>query len=222
MGFDSFDNDEYCAERLQTAFRQFVWEFLEEDAGATCRELLNSETARFKGGYVGQKPEEFTQRTIVEEVLKALGYEIRHHPVDLVKSELKQPDIELRNLSDQCVGIVECKALNRERNNGAAIEDLHTPYFKDNTFAKIKKELDLQYLVGIATDGFDWKIRIKNLETGEMRQESNANYSLVDDSDGIHHCFYSEVHEETKTVWPQIREELAENFVANFGIHNLP
>ncbi len=222
MGFGDFDEDRYHAEKLQMAFRQFVWECLERDAGAKCRELLNNESIDLEGGHVQQLPEEFTQQTIVDGVLDALGYELQHHPAELVKSEVKQPDIKLQNLSDRCVGIVECKRLNKERSDDAAIENLRDPYLQDNTFAHYKKELEMQYLVGIATDGFDWQIRVKNLQTGEVLPEYRANYSLVDDSNGIHHCYYSEIHEETKTAWPPNREELAENFVSKFGAHNLP
>lgn len=228
MSFDDFDDDEYRAERLQTAFRRFIWEFLKEDAGATCRELLNEPTARFNGGYVDQKPEEFTQRTIVEEVLKALGYEVKHHPVELVKEDRKQPDVKLQGLSNRCVGIAECKALNKERNDGKtpnrgdALKSLEERYLKTNAFARYKKELDMRYLVGIATDGFDWKLRVKDLETEEMCPEFAADYSIANNSDGLHHCYYSERHEDTKTDWPRIRENLAENFVADFKVHTLP
>lgn len=222
MPFDNFDDDQWRAEKLQSAFRQVVWAFLEEDAGATLEKLLKNEIPEFKGGNVAQKPEEFTQRTIVEGVLKALGFNVRHHPVQLVKDERKQPDIELRNLGEQCVGIVECKPLLEERNDDKALQDLEERYLKTNAFAHYKKSPDMKYLVGIATDGFDWKLRIKDLETGGMVPEHASEYSLVDDSEGIHHCYYTERHENTRTHWPAIRDELAVDFVSSFGIHNLP
>jgi hypothetical protein len=222
MGFDSFDRDDYHAEKLQTAFRGFVQSFLDEDASPVCRELLNTKTAQFRGGNVVQKPEEFTQRTIIEAVLKALGHEVQHHPVALVPEDRKQPDIKLRGTSDRYVGIVECKALNRERNGEEALDSLEERYLKTNAFSTYKKSMEMEYLVGIATDGFDWKIRVKELETGRRVPEYSGDYSLVDDSDGIHHCYYSEVHEESKTIWPPIREELAQRFVSKFGKHNLP
>lgn len=222
MPFDDFDKDKYRAEKLQTAFRRFVRAFLEEDAGPVCGKLLENESMTFRGGNVGQKPEEFTQKALVDEVLDALGYKPKHHPVDLMKDEQRQPDIHLRNLSEQYVGIVECKALNRERSGEEAIDDLVERNLQANTFAKYKKHPKMRYLVGIATDGFDWKLRVKDLETNELLPDFSDSYSLVDDSKGIYHCYYTEVHKETKTDWPAIRDELAQNFVSTFGIHNLP
>ncbi|USZ69735.1 hypothetical protein NGM10_16690 (plasmid) [Halorussus salilacus] len=224
MGFENFDHDRYCAERLQLAFRKFIWEFSDEDsesAGATCRKLLNDETYRFKGGSVGQMPEEFTQRTIVAEVLNALGYTITHHPAELVKDERTQPDIKLENVGEKCVGIVECKALNRERNGREAIENLKDPYLERNSFAKYKKYPNMKYLVGIATDGFDWKLRVKDIEAGELVPEFGGTYSLVDDSNGLHYCYHSELKNGTNLHWPDIRRELAENFVSTFSRRNL-
>jgi len=225
MGFEEFDEDHVKAEKLQSVFREFVSSFLhgqKKNAGNTCEKLLRNEVSEFKGGTVGKKPEKFTQETIIEGVLDALGYDTTHDPVKLVKDEKKQPDIELGGVGDEHVGIVECKALLRERNSGHALDSLEERYLDTNAFAHYKTNQEMQYVVGIATDGFDWKLRVKDIKRGEILPEFEANYSLVDDSDGIHHCYYAARYDEAKTHWPAIREELAENFVSNFGSHNLP
>lgn len=190
--------------------------------GAALQDLLNNDTSAFRGGIVGKKPERFTQETLIDGVLSALGYETTHDPVELLKDEPKQPDVKLDGLSDPYVGVVECKALNRERNSEDALDSLEERYLKTNAFAHYKKDLNMRYLVGIATDGFDWKLRVKDLETGEMRPDLAVDYCIADNSKGLHHCYYSEIHEETKTNWPEIRENLAENFVSSFARHNLP
>lgn len=222
MGFDGYSDDIYHAEKLQTAFEEFIGLF--EDAGASgiCRDLIENESKQFKGGVVGQQPEHVTQKHLVVPVLEALGYEVTERPVEILKDEQKQPDLELRNLGPECVGIVECKALNRERNQGKAEDSLEDRYLCENAFARYKKELEMQYLVGIATDGFDWKIEVKDVETDELVPEFEAEYSLVDQTDGIQHAYYKRFESETRTDWPGIRETLAQEFVSNFAIHNLP
>lgn len=228
MGFNQFDPDICHAQNHQSKLRDFIDAFEPQDAYSVCEQLIRDETKRLKSGEVDKEPEIFTQENLICPCLRALGYELRTHPGELIKTERKKPDIRLTNLGDEHVGIVECKALNRERNGGDAFDSLEERYLEENAFARYKKSLDQQYLVGIGTDGFDWEIRVKDLETGERLPEYKAQHSLVDDSKALRHFYYDRYEGDTNysdkdwNEWRNIRDRLAKNFVSNFGIHNLP
>lgn len=227
MGLDNYDDDIYCAQNLQSSLAEFVTPFDVQDANSVCEQLIQDKKERLKSGHVDKEPEIFTVRNLIMPCLSALGYTPRDHPGELVKDEPKKPDIRLTSLDSKYVGIAECKAINRERDRNKALESLEKRYLEENTFARYKKNLDQQYLVGIATDGFDWKIRIKDLNTGERVYERS--HSLVDESRAIRHFYYNEHYqgdtnyaEKESNEWTEIRSRLAENFVSNFGVHNLP
>lgn len=227
MGLGEYGNDRCCAQNLQSKLESFVSAFDAQDANSVCERLIRNEKARLKSGEVDKEPEIFTVRNLIIPCLSALGYEPRDHPGELVTDEPKKPDIRLTNLDSKYVGIAECKAINRERDGGKAFESLEERYLKENAFARYKKHLDQQYLVGIATDGFDWEIRVKDLDTEEYVYSES--HSLVDDTETIRHFYYDRHYqgdtnysEKESNEWTEIRDRLAENFVANFGRHNLP
>ena len=228
MGFDAYDRDVYLAQKLQSTLAEFVDAFRSQEAYRDCERLIESEKERLISGQVDKEPEIFVRDNLICPCLEALGYTPRTDPGSLLKDEPKKPDIRLTGLSERFVGIVECKAINRERERGEALDSLKERYLGENTFARYRKSLEQKYLVGIATDGFDWEMRVKDLETGDYVSNCNGSHSLVDDSAAVQHFYYdryagkTNYSKKTKNEWSNVRDRLAENFVADFGIHNLP
>lgn len=143
-------------QRLVDFVRQF--ESRTTDSGALER-ILDGE--RFKGGIVGQSPEFFTEQYLIVPVLNALGFEqVRWRPVNLTKTEQKEPDFQIDDPPSEIVCIVEAKRLGREREDNQAKEQVKN-YLLDDTFVKYATDRNRQYLVGIGTDGLDWSLYAK-------------------------------------------------------------
>lgn len=164
--------NQFYAQGVFNVFSRFVNEFHERGAVSELKALSNGK--QFQGGIVGQKPELFTERTLIGPCLSQLGYtNIVEQPADLVKDEQSVPDFKVEGAGNDCICIVESKRFGKHQrgNNDEATEEL-SRYLDEYALAKYKRNQDVQYLIGIATDGVNWVLSARDRETG--RQENRT------------------------------------------------
>ena len=202
----------YLAENLRRVVEEFVTTFEDCGAASTLEDLIQSKATPFVGGSVRKQPERFTREELIEPCFTTLGYEVNGDPVTPIKEDRKQPDVELNDGSSEYICIAECKALNRERRDGAASENLKERYLEQNAFATHKFTPDLQYLVGIATDGFTWQFYAKDLTANEHRNLGNSSLLPV-----IRQVYNDRYGGSSANSWPDMRDHIANDFVSNFA-----
>lgn len=183
--------DDDRAGQLVGSIRTFVREFATRQEAAQLRKLMEGD--ELNGGILGQAPEDFTEHELIEPCLDALGYsdpkqdditssepQFGRQPSQYPKVETKRPDYELRNIHDQLTCIVEVKAINREPldGQGKATENI-AAYLANDTFCKHARNHPPGVLVGIGTDGFQWTLWLKDLDTGTVYDDI-ARTSIAD------------------------------------------
>lgn len=224
--------DRIRADNLISSLEAFVSLFQREGESKQLDDLLAGEP--FLGGSVGQAPEDFTEQTLIQPCLAALGYKdsnspstssdsprFTRQPTQLIKDERRRPDYRLENVDDRILCIVESKAINREdptTNTAEATKNVLS-YLEDNTLSKYLQKIERRFLVGIGTDGFRWSIHAKDIRNGGQQQILES-VSLVDEVSEIAQRRHGEVSDEQ---WrPQMRNTLAEKFVRWLSVENLP
>jgi hypothetical protein len=186
----TLDPAEFVAEDIRYGINGFAQKFRELNEGGQLRKLLR-ETRTLTGAPIEQAPEVFTEQYLIEPVLHGLGYlnpisddyssdapHFIRRPITYEKVEPRQPDYLLKNIpaGDDASGmvcIVEAKAANREQPTGSkqdATDDIRE-YLDEDTFCKYLRDIDQRYLAGIGTDGLRWTLWMKDLETGEVKQD---------------------------------------------------
>jgi hypothetical protein len=229
----SLGPDYAIAERVRQQLEPFTAKFRDLGDPEELRELLNG-TRTLRGPRVRQQPEDFTEQYLIEPVLHALGYwnptsekyESREphyirRPSEFREVESKRPDYKLENVGSSVVCFLESKAANREQLTGSkqkASEDVEM-YIEDDTFCKVLRETEHQYLVGIGTDGLRWTLYWKNLETGELTEDApRVDLSSILASNARR---AGTLEGEPRLTRPEQREKLLEEFVPAFAARNL-
>lgn len=221
------------ATKVYTELEGFVDQFKRMGEGGQLERLCTT-PKRFHGTNIGQSPEDFTERTLVEPILRALGYYdrnaatddaegayFRRRPSTFSNVEPKRPDYLLENVDDSMTCLLEVKAINREQQEGkreAATEDVEK-YLEDNTFCKYIHDTEHTFLLGIATDGFRWTHSVKNLDTGTVSSpESKVDISPVIASIAREHDV---IRGEPDLGWKESVTFLANELVERYGADNL-
>ena len=172
--------DQFYAQNVLQCVQSFVDVFNECGEVGAARRILDGET-EFRGGIVGQQPERFTEDKLIHPLCEVLDYRgIVAQPADLVPDERRVPDMLIEEFDDECICIGEAKRFGfleeTVDSNGQNIAEREMKtYLQENALAKYKRDLDVTYLVGIATDGVVWSALGKQLETEEtanLAQES--------------------------------------------------
>jgi len=173
--------DFHIAERVRNRMETFPRKFRELGEGNRLANLLRK-TQTLEGAPLEQAPEVFTKQYLIEPVLDGLGYlnpvseayagdgpHFIREPSTYDGVEPRRPDYLLKNIDSSATCIVEAKAANRERMDGAkrwATKGIDK-YLKEDTFCRYLRTVDLQYLIGIGTDGLRWTLWVKDLETDQ-------------------------------------------------------
>ena len=213
---EELNTDKIRAENALTEIQSFIEVVDDRGALSALKRILEGDT--FEGGYVGQAPEYFTERYLIEPLLEALGYtDPIGQPVDLVKDERRRPDFRLEGIHPQCVCIVESKRLNEEQHSNAATNDIIN-YLQDDTFVKYAKDHRVQYLLGVATDGLDWTLHAKDLQTGT--QTRIVTESIRDVVQTVNTNYTAETVPPERW-WSDTRNIVRSNLVNEFSIENI-
>jgi hypothetical protein len=214
--FDELDPVVFRADRVLKAVLGFADVVADRNAVPAVEDVLDG--AEFVGGHVEQAPEYFTEQHLIEPCLEALGLAPRARPVDLVAEERQRPDYELLGLPEECLGIAESKALGRESSEGAATEEV-AEYLRGDVFLKTLRRRQVDYSVGIATDGLLWVLVAKDAERDlqvnitEWSLEPIVSFALT---------YANSTETPDAGERPALRRELAESFAANFAVETLP
>jgi len=224
--------DEGVATKVYSELEGFVDQFKQMSEGGQLERLCTT-SKRFNGANIGQSPEDFTERTLVEPVLRALGYAdrnekngtdgayFRRRPSTFESVEPKRPDYLLDDVDDSLTCLLEVKAINREQCDGkreAATEDLQD-YVHDDTFCKTVYKRDNAYLLGLGTDGFRWTHFVKDLDTGAVTQaETRVDISPVVTSIAREKDV---IRGESDLGWRESVTDLADGLVDRYSASNL-
>ena len=221
--------DEAIAGRVRQQLSVFPQKFKELGEAGELRKILNSRRT-LSGPKVHQAPEDFTEQYLIEPVLHALRYrnpiseeytgEQPHfvrRPTTFNKIELNRPDYMLKNVSPECVCILEAKAANEEHLDGSkrnATGDV-ADYIASNTFAKYLQSREKRYLIAIGTDGLRWTLWAKDVRSGEV-VEGIQSLDISDKIEGI--ARKENVIEDGSTRSDvDIRHDLRDEFVPYFS-----
>ncbi|WP_158056538.1 hypothetical protein [Halorussus halophilus] len=212
-----FDIDNIRAHNVLRALQEFAAEAKRRKAVNALKQVVNNSNRQFKGGYVDQAPEYFTEQYLIEPILAQLALEPWPRPVDLVKDERNRPDYSLRQVPPNCLAIAESKALNRERKHGDATEDVHK-YLQDETFLKTLRREEVRYSVGIATDGLEWRLIARDIKQ-EVQTEVEA-CSIAGPVELVLEKAHSQVDPEENWT-PNARHRVADTLIAAFSQENI-
>jgi hypothetical protein len=212
-----FDADLHRANNVLVAVKDFAGEVRQRKAISDVEKVIDSPSRQFNGGYVQQAPEYFTEKYLIEPVLERLGLEPWPRPVDLVKDERNRPDYRLDGLDEDCLAIAESKALNRERQHSKATEDMRD-YLNDHTFLKTLRNREVRYSIGIATDGLEWRLIVRDTEKDALTEVGSA-YIDSPVSTALTKA-HSTVDPEEDWI-PDARREVADSLVAMFARENI-
>lgn len=225
--------DAVIAERVRQQLSPFPTKFRDLGEPGELRKVLTG-TQTLRGPRVRQQPEDFTEQYLIEPILHGLGYwnpmseeyesdgpHYVRRPSEYRTVEPKRPDYKLENVGSTVVCLLEAKAANSEQLTGAkqkATEDVKA-YLADDTFCRILRERDHEYLVAIGTDGLRWTLWVKNLRTGDVLEHTpKVDLSSIVAAnarcDGI-------IEGSTALSRPKQRRELGESFVPTFAARNL-
>lgn len=218
-GFEQteFDVDNLRAHNVLRALQAFAAEARRRKAVKSLKQVARNPKHQFKGGYVDQAPEYFTEQYLIQPVLEQLALDPWPRPVDLVKDERNRPDYRLQQVSPNCLAIAESKALNRERNHGRATEDVYK-YLMDGTFLKTLQREEVRYSVGIATDGLEWRLIARDVERDVQTEIDGC--SLADPAEMVLEKAHSEVDPDEDWM-PTARDRVADTLVAMFSRENI-
>ncbi|SEP27926.1 hypothetical protein SAMN05216388_10628 [Halorientalis persicus] len=212
-----FDVDHLRAQNVLQALQDFAAEVRQRRAVTQVKKVARNAATQFKGGYVDQAPEYFTEQYLIESVLDQLALGPWPRPVELVKDEQRRPDYRLRDVATNCLAIGESKALNRERNQGKATEDIKG-YLHDETFLKTLRREEVRYSIGIATDGLKWRLFARDIDTGV--QLKVADCSISEPVAMVLEKAHSEV-DPAEDWTPDARRRIANTLVAAFSRENI-
>ncbi|SEP25169.1 hypothetical protein SAMN04487948_1273 [Halogranum amylolyticum] len=181
-GLSSLEPDSVIAERVRQQLSPFPEKFRDLGEPGELRRMLTG-TKTLSGPRVRQQPEDFTEQYLIEPVLHGLGYwnpmskeyesgnpHFVRQPSEYRNVEPKRPDYKLEHVGDSVVCLVEAKAANNEQVDGAkqhATADVKQ-YLQSDTFCRVLRDQEHEYLVGIGTDGLRWTLWSKHLATGEI------------------------------------------------------
>ncbi len=146
------------AENLLRALEAFADEFSQRSAPATLSNVLRDGTY-LKAEQIGQKPEQFVERSLIRPMLDALSYEIIEQPYGYPKWDKMYPDFSVRNFDCgvECLVIGEVKTPNKFE------------YAKNDIDNYLKKDLN-EAAVGFATDGVEWAVKARPERSGETTE----------------------------------------------------
>lgn len=180
MGNTLTDTEWFYAQNVSRAIDRFITAFEEKGELSILRESVENHEP-FPSGVVQQQRELFTKRTLIEPLFEALGYEgVTKEPADLMPDERKRPDYCIDNLSPLCACIAEIKPLgllSLKSDSRNTAEEQARMYLQENTLAKYRRDLEVTYLVGIATDGLIWSLYAK--KRGESHIEKIEQISIA-------------------------------------------
>jgi hypothetical protein len=219
---DGFEQTEFEIDRLRAhnvlrALQKFAAEARRRQAVNSLKQVARNSKHQFKGGYVDQAPEYFTEQYLIQPVLEQLALDPWPRPVDLVKDERNRPDYRLQQVAPNCLAIAESKALNRQRNHNRATEDVKK-YLQDETFLKTLQREEVRYSVGVATDGLEWQLIARDIEEGV--QTNIGVCSLADPVKMALEKAHLEV--DPSEDWaPEARRRVADTLVATFSRENI-
>jgi len=218
-GFEQteFDVDHLRAHNVLRSLQAFAAEAQRRHAVKSLKRVARNPSHQFKGGYVDQAPEYFTEQHLIQPVLEELALDPWPRPVALVKDERNRPDYRLQQVAPNCLAIAESKALNRERNHSVGSEDVNK-YLRDETFLKTLRREEVRYSVGVATDGLEWRLIARDIKEGVQTEVGGC--SLADPLEMV----LEKAHSETDPAedWmPDARHRVADTLVANFSRENL-
>lgn len=234
QSLESLTEADKIAGRVRRQLETFPQKFRELGEGGQLSELFRSPKT-LPGAKIEQAPEVFTEQYLIGPVLHGLGYlssasaeyegtgpHFIRQPITYENVEPKQPDYLLKNVDPSVVCIVEAKAVNREQMTGKktkATDDIRE-YIEEETFCKYLREIEQRYLVGIGTDGFRWTLWVKDLQTGEVKEDapkvdiSSTIRKVASRRDVIEGDFSSGASDE--------RSELTSELVPAFAAERLP
>lgn len=219
---DGFEQTEFDVDRLRAhnvirALQEFAAEARRRKAVKPLKRVVRNPSHQFRGGYVDQAPEYFTEQYLIQPVLEELALDPWPRPVDLVKDERNRPDYRLQQLAPNCLAIAESKALNRERNHDRATEDVNK-YLRDETFLQTLQREEMRYSVGVATDGLKWQLIARDIERNVQTEVGGC--SLANPVQMVLEKAHSEV--EPAEDWaPDARRRVADTLVATFSRENI-
>lgn len=221
------------AGRVRRQLETFPLKFRELGEGGQLSKLFRSPKT-LTGAKIEQAPEVFTEQYLISPALHGLGYlssasteyegtgpHFIRQPITYENVEPKQPDYLLKDIDPSVVCIVEAKAVNREQMVGKetkTTEDIRE-YIEEDTFCRYFREIEQRYLVGIDTDGFRWTLWVKDLQTGEVKEDapkvdiSSAIRKVASRRDVIEGDFSSGASDE--------RSELSNDLVPAFAAERL-
>lgn len=212
-----FDPDLHRAHNVLVALERFADEVRRRAAVNDVLQVVKSTSRTFKGGYVKQAPEYFTEKYLIEPVLEELALEPWPRPVDLMKDERNRPDYRLDGVGDDCLAIGESKALNEERRHQKATEDMEE-YLSDRTFLKTLRGREVRYSVGVATDGLAWTLLARDVDRG-VQAEIGTEY--IDESVATALQKANSTVDPEQDWMPDARGEVAESLVTTFSRENI-
>lgn len=212
-----FDIDHIRAHNVLRALQEFATEAQQRKAVNALKQVASNSKRQFKGGHVDQAPEYFTEQQLIEPVLEQLALNPWPRPVDLVKDERNRPDYRLRQIAPNCLAIAESKALNRERNQGDATDDVHT-YLQDETFLRTLRREEVRYSVGVATDGLEWRLIARDIEQDVQTEIEEC--SIAAPVEMALEKVHSEVDPEKDWI-PEARYRVADTLIATFSKENI-
>jgi hypothetical protein len=146
------------AENLLRVLEAFADEFTERSAPATLSNVLRDGTY-LKAEQIGQKPERFVERSLVQPMLDVFGYEIIEQPYGYPKWDKTYPDFSVRNFDCgvECLVVGEVKTPNKFE------------YAENDIDNYLKKDLN-EATVGFATDGVEWAAKARPERSGETTE----------------------------------------------------
>lgn len=227
-----FDPNRHYADNVLSQIEIFVEKFRDIREPGELRSALNSE--ELHGGTIGQTPEHFTEKYLIQPILTGLGYkdpdedsvgesvpQVQSKPAAFPKIEQKLPDFKLENVHPELICIVESKAINREPLEGPkkeATTDIQE-YLRSNTFSKFARE-ECGYLVGIATDGWRWSLWAKDLEQASIRENIGGRRSIEPVVAEVANAKLYDGTDEYDRV--ELRNKIQEELTEVFSVKSLP
>jgi len=213
----NIEEDILHAQNVISGLKQFATETRRRNAISAVKKVVDNPNKRFKGGYVGQAPEYFTEKYLIEPVLKLLHLDPWPRPVDLVKDERNRPDYRIDGVCEDFMAIAESKALNGERNSKRATKDINN-YLHDQTFLKTLQREQIRYSIGIATDGLEWCLIARDLEEDVLTEIDSC--SIAEPVSMVLEKAHSEVDPDEEWI-PEARRRMANSLISVFSKENI-
>jgi hypothetical protein len=157
------DHNHAGAQRLVRVVEQFV-ETLHARGGDHAASVILDSGTTLDGQMIGQSPERFVEEELINPVLSALGHEIRFRPKGIAGLDDRVPDFASLQLDVTNVGEVKTPGEIGRAN--------------DETVTYLRSVPD-RPLVGIATDGFTWRLYTAREGEPPSRSTQQRLYRLI-------------------------------------------